>query len=72
MKKLFGRKNKLKKEYDERLRELMLEAKEEWERAREVESYVNDYDEGVLAQRKMAECKYFYLFREAKLRNLGN
>ncbi len=50
----------------------MLEAKEEWERAREVESYVNDYDEGVLAQRKMAECKYFYLFREAKLRNLGN
>lgn len=50
----------------------MLEAKEDWERAREVESYVNDYDEDVLTQRKMAECRYFYLFREAKIRNLGN
>ena len=70
--KLFSRKNKLKKEYDDRLRDLMIEAKDDWERAREVESYVNDYDEDVLTQRKMAECKYFYLFREAKIRKLGN
>ena len=69
---LFGKKNKLKKEYDDQLRDLMLEAKEDWERAREVESYINDYDEDVLTQRKMAECRYFYLFREAKIRNLGN
>ncbi len=69
---MFSKKNKLKKEFDERLHALMIEAKEDWERAREVESYVRDYDESVLAQRKIAECKYFYLFREAKIRNLGN
>lgn len=69
---MFGRKRKLKKEYDDRLRSLMLETKEEWEHAREIESYTNDYNQQVLAQRKIAECKYFYLFREAKERNLGN
>lgn len=69
---MFRKKNKLKKEFDDRLRQLMMEAKDDWERARDVESYMNDYDEGILAQRKMTESIYFYLFREAKIRNLGN
>lgn len=67
---MFGRNRKLKKEYDERLLNLLLEAKSEWEQAREIEKYLNDYDEEVLVRRKIAESKYFHLFKEAKERNL--
>lgn len=68
---MFGRKRKLKKEFDDRLRSLMMETKEEWENAREIERYVNDYDHEIIAQRKIAESKHFYLFKEAKVRRLG-
>lgn len=68
---MFGRKRKLKREFDERLRTLMLETKEEWERARENEKYLNDYDQEVIVRRKIAESKHFYLFKEAKARRLG-
>ncbi|WOV87598.1 YaaL family protein [Sporosarcina oncorhynchi] len=67
---MFGRNRKLKKEYDERLLNLLLEAKSEWEQAREIEKYLNDHDEEVLVRRKIAESKYFHLFKEAKERNL--
>lgn len=68
---MFGRKRKLKAEFDERLRTLMMETKEEWECARENEKYLNDYDQEVIVQRKIAESKHFYLFKEAKARRLG-
>ncbi|BAQ09469.1 hypothetical protein OXB_0997 [Bacillus sp. OxB-1] len=68
---MFGRKRKLKNEFDERLRSLMMETKEEWENAREIERYINDYDLEVITQRKIAESKHFYLFKEAKERRLG-
>ena len=68
---MFGRKRKLKKEFDERLRSLMMETKEEWEQAREIERYLNDYDQEVIVRRKIAESKHFYLFKEAKKRRLG-
>lgn len=68
---MFGRKRKLKNEFDERLRTLMLETKEEWERARENEKYLNDYDQEVMVRRKISESKHFYLFKEAKVRRLG-
>ena len=58
---MFGRKRKLKKEFDDRLRSLMMETKEEWEQAREIEKYLNDYDQEVIVRRKIAESKYFYL-----------
>jgi hypothetical protein len=69
---MFGRKRKLKKEFDDQLRSLMLETKEEWERAREIERYLNDYDQEVIVRRKIAESKHFYLFKEAKTRQLGS
>lgn len=67
---MFGRKKKIKIEFDNRLRNLLLETKGEWEQAREIEKYLNDYDEEVLVQRKIAESKYFHLFKEAKERKL--
>lgn len=68
---MFKRKGKLKKEFDEQLHQLLLSTKEEWEHAREMERYINDYDEAIIVQRKMAEAKHFYLFKEAKIRKLG-
>lgn len=68
---MFGRKRKLKMEFDERLRILMLQTKEDWERARENEKFLNDYDQEVIVKRKITESKHFYLFKEAKARRLG-
>ncbi|MCG7346531.1 YaaL family protein [Sporosarcina sp. ACRSL] len=67
---MFGRKNKLKREFDARLYKLLLETKEEWEQAREIERYSHDYHEEVIVRRKIAESKYFHLFKEAKERRL--
>lgn len=67
---MFGRKRKLKREFDDRLRNLLLETKSDWEQAREIERYLNDYDEDVIVRRKIAESKYFHLFKEAKERSL--
>ena len=50
----------------------MMETKEEWEQAREIEKYLNDYDQEVIVRRKIAESKHFYLFKEAKKRRLGS
>ena len=44
----------------------MMETKEEWEQAREIEKYLNDYDQEIIVRRKISESKYFYLFKEAK------
>ncbi len=68
---MFRRKSKLKKEFDERLHSLMVATKEEWEQARGIERYLNDYEQEVIAMRKIAESKHFYLYKEAKARNLG-
>jgi hypothetical protein len=68
---MFRRKRKLKDEFDERLRTLMMATKEEWEWARAIEKHLNDYDQEVMVRRKIAESKHFYLFKEAKVRRLG-
>ncbi|MFD1927872.1 YaaL family protein [Sporosarcina siberiensis] len=69
---MFGKNQKLKKEYDERLLTLILETKKDWEQAKEIEKYLNDYDQDVIVRRKITESKYFYLFKEAKERRLGS
>lgn len=67
----FRRKAVIKREYDEKLRILMLKTREEWEHAKAVEKYAEEFDEEVLIRRKIAECTHFYLYKEAKVRNLG-
>ena len=67
---MFGRKNKLKKEFDAQLYSLLLETKDEWEQTREIEKYMHGYNEEVIVRRKIAESKYFHLFKEAKERRL--
>ena len=68
---MFGRKRKLKKEYDERLRSLMMETKDDWEQAKVFEKHLDDYDQEIFVRRKIAESKHFYLYKEAKERKLG-
>ena len=65
---MFKRKSKLKKEYDDRLRSLMMETKAEWEQAKVIEQHLDDYDQEVIIRRKIAESKHFYLYKEAKAR----
>lgn len=69
---MFNRNRKLKKEYDDQLRTLMIDTQKDWQRAKEIEAYLkSDYDQEVIVQRKIAESKHFYLYKEAKKRNLG-
>ena len=69
---MFGRKVKLKQEFDDRLLLLMKETKAEWEQAKKVEGYLNDYDQEFIVRRKIAESKHFYLYKEAKARRLAS
>ena len=48
----------------------MKETKEEWQQAQLIEDYLNDYDLDAVAKRKMAESIHFYLYKEARIRNI--
>lgn len=67
---MFFRKQKLRKEYDDKLVQLMRHTKEEWQRTQNIESLMVDYDLNIIAQRKIAESKHFYLFKEARIRKI--
>jgi len=67
---MFSKKGKLKKEFDEQFVTLMKETKEEWRQAQLIEDYLNDYDLDAVAKRKMAESIHFYLYKEARIRNV--
>ena len=68
--KLFFRKGKLKKEFDEKFVELMKATKDDWQQAMVIEGHLNDYDLDAIAKRKIAESVHFYLYKEAKVRNI--
>lgn len=70
---MFFKKNKkglLRKEYDEALLNLMYRTKDQWENKKEIEEAVFDKDGLLFAQTKLAEAKYFYLFKEARIRKI--
>ncbi|WP_249650516.1 YaaL family protein [Lysinibacillus sp. D4A3_S15] len=66
----FRSKGKLKKEFDDRLVNLIKETKEDLQQAKIIEELTDDYDLGVIAQRKTAESIHFYLFKEARIRKV--
>ena len=67
---LFKKKYALRKEYDAALLKLMTETKGKWEYAKKIEYSVIEKDSLLFAQTKLAEAKYFYLFKEAKNRHI--
>ncbi|WP_040224443.1 YaaL family protein [Bhargavaea cecembensis] len=69
---MFRRKNKLKREYDERLIRLLAETREEWMQAKELERQAERFDDDGVAKvrRQIAESRHLYLFKEARERNV--
>lgn len=67
---IFRRKGWLRKEFNERLIEDLLQLKEQWNRQKKlVEKSVEPSPE-VLYELKIAEAKYFFLLKEAKKRRV--
>ena len=66
----FRSKGKLKKEFDNKLVDLIKETKEELQQAKVIEELLDDYDLELIAQRKVAESIHFYLFKEARARRV--
>jgi hypothetical protein len=66
----FRRKEKLRKEFDEKLLFQLEYLKEEWMRQKNlIEKSIDPSDE-VLYELKLVESKYFFLLREAKCRRI--
>ena len=67
---MFFQKGKIKKKFDQQFVTLTKETKEDWQQAQLIEDYLNDYDLDAVAKRKIAESIHFYLYKEAKIRNV--
>ncbi|WP_424253702.1 YaaL family protein [Carnobacterium sp.] len=67
---LFKKKIKLRNQYDKKMFDLMRQTKQEWEHAKKIEQSVFEKDGLLFAQTKLAKIKYFYLFKEARIRKI--
>lgn len=67
---MFFNKQKLRKEHDEKLVALIKLSKQELENFQQIEDLVDDFSLDTIAQKKIAESKYFYLFKEARIRKV--
>ncbi|PUB08283.1 YaaL family protein [Paenisporosarcina sp. OV554] len=67
---MFFKRAKLKKDFDAKFITLMKETKEEWRQAQNIEALIDDYDLTIIVQRKIAESKHFFLYKEARLRKI--
>lgn len=67
---LFKRKSKLKNQYDDWLLSLMNRQKTAWEYSKVMEEIIVEEHPRLKAERKLAQAKYFYLFKEAKVRQI--
>ena len=66
----FSKKQKLRKEYDAKLVDLIKEAKQDLDDIQHLEGIADDFELSTIAQKKIAESKYFYLFKEARIRKV--
>ncbi|KUP03891.1 hypothetical protein Q73_16400 [Bacillus coahuilensis m2-6] len=67
---IFSKKHKLRKEYDEQLIQLMRSTRDQWNHKKEIEEISIEKTFELLCERKIAEAKYFFLFKEAKHRKI--
>ncbi|MFB6469584.1 YaaL family protein [Cytobacillus sp. Hz8] len=68
---LLKRKGWLRKEYDEKLLNQLVELKKEWNNQNSLVEKSFDPSEEVIWDAKLVEAKYFFLFKEAKKRNIS-
>ncbi|MBX4383127.1 YaaL family protein [Mycobacterium tuberculosis] len=67
----FRKKGWLRKEYDEKLLDQLKELKDEWKNQKSLIEKSFDPSSEAISEAKLAEAKYFYLFKEAKKRNVS-
>ena len=68
---MFFRKRKsLKEKYDDSLYQTMEQLKEEWAYQERLHKLTKEHTEESDIVKKLAKTTYFYLFKEAKVRNL--
>lgn len=67
----FRRKGWLRKEYDEKLLQQLESLKQNWLQQKDLLEICLDPSDDVIMEAKMAEIKYFSLFKEAKNRNVS-
>ncbi|EIJ80124.1 hypothetical protein PB1_07182 [Bacillus methanolicus PB1] len=65
------RKGWLRKEFDEKLIWQLEELKKQWENQKSLVEKSFDPSEDVICHTKLAEAKYFFLFKEAKQRKIS-
>lgn len=68
---LFRRKGWLRKEYDGKLLEQLDRLKQDWLYQKELLNISVDPSDDVIMEARLAEIKYFSLFKEAKKRNVS-
>ncbi len=67
---LFRRKGWLRKEFNEKLLDKVYDLREVWTNQKTLVEKSFDPSAEILTQAKLAEAKYFFLFREVKKRNI--
>lgn len=67
----FRRKGWLRNEYDEKLIHQLEQQKENWLSQKSLLEKSLDPSDHAIIQTKLAELKYFYLFKEAKVRQVS-
>ncbi|PLR76778.1 DUF2508 domain-containing protein [Bacillus sp. V3-13] len=66
----FRRKGWLRREFNDKLLNQLNEAKVNWNNQKKLVEKSFDPSDEVICQLKLAEAKYFFLFKEAKTRNI--
>lgn len=66
------RRQNVRKEYDQRLLELINSLKEEWDYASQTQEAVADSDMEMEQETALARQKYFFIYREARIRKIKN
>ncbi|MEZ0118040.1 MULTISPECIES: YaaL family protein [Heyndrickxia] len=67
---MFSKKQKLRKEYDALLLDLVTNVKNEWVQQNALQRLSFEFNEELYYRTKVAEAKYVFLFREVKRRNI--
>lgn len=65
------RKQKLRKEYNQKLIDLMESTKEDWSKQTHLQKLSYEQSEEQHCATLLAKAKYFFLFREAKARQIS-
>ncbi len=67
-----GRRQNTQAEYDQRLLDLINKLKEQWDHAAQTQNAVADSDIEMEQETALAKQKFFFIYKEARLRHIKN